>query len=162
MIAVLNLSIFVILASFIKANYDHGFSKDSGCCSDLNVFNKKLKVSKEDLKYNRRKLTSKKRNCQGIIRRLKKQKDQLKIQNNQLQIQNEELQSIIQELEADGEWGSWSGWSACRSSSFCGRGFTTRSRSCTPPGKYCEGDTVEVETCDNGQCPSTGLKKKSS
>ena len=73
--------------------------------------------------------------------------------------QNEELQNIIQELETDGEWGSWSGWSAC--SSFCGKGFTTRNRSCTPQGKYCEGDTVEVEECDNGRCPTAGLKKTS-
>ena len=72
----------------------------------------------------------------------------LKKQNEQLKIQNEQLENIIQELEADGEWGSWSGWSACSTSSFtCRRGFTTRNRSCTPQGKYCEGDTVEVEEC---------------
>ena len=89
-------------------------------------------------------IASKKR-CLRNVKKLKKQ--------------NEELQNIIQELETDGEWGSWSGWSDCRSSSFCGRGFTTRSRSCTPAGKYCEGDTVEVKECDNGQCPTTGLNK---
>ena len=87
-------------------------------------------------------IASKKR-CLKNVKKLKKQ--------------NEELKSIIEELESDGEWGSWSGWSGCRSSSFCGRGFTTRDRSCTPPGKYCEGDTVEAQECDS-ECP-TGLNK---
>ena len=87
-------------------------------------------------------IASKKR-CLKNVRRLKKQ--------------NAQLKSIIEELESDGEWGSWSGWSDCRSSSFCGRGFTTRSRSCTPQGKYCEGDTVEVKECDS-ECPP-GLNK---
>ena len=87
-------------------------------------------------------IASKKR-CLKNVRRLKKQ--------------NAQLKSIIEELESDGEWGSWSGWSACRSSSFCEKGFTTRSRSCTPQGKYCEGDTLEAKECDR-ECP-TGLKK---
>ena len=88
-------------------------------------------------------IASKKR-CLKNVRRLKKQ--------------NAQLKSIIEELESDGEWGSWSSWSGCRSSSFCGKGFTTRSRSCTPPGKYCEGDTVEAQECDI-KCPTSGLNK---
>ena len=119
MITLLKLSILVISASFIKANYDFNI-KDSG--NELTVCKKDLKDS---IKLSKRYLRK--------IRRLKKQ--------------NEELESIIKETH--GEWGSWSDWSACRSSSFCGRGFTTRSRSCTPPGKYCEGDTLEVEECDS-------------
>ena len=132
MITLLNISIFVISASFIEANQDYIFIKDSG--NDLNVCKKDLKDS---IKLSKRYLRK--------IRRLKKQ--------------NEQLESQIEELESDGEWGSWSGWSGCRSSSFCGKGFTTRSRSCTPPGKYCEGDTVEVQQCDKIQCPTTGLNK---
>ena len=97
-------------------------------------------------------LTIATRRCCRNVKKLKKQ-------NEQLKIQNEQLESQIAELETDGEWGSWSGWSAC--SSFCGKGFTTRNRSCTPQGKYCEGDTVEVEECDNGRCPTAGLKKTS-
>ena len=120
MITLLKLSILVISASFIKANHDYNFIKESG--NDLNVCKKDLK---DYIKLSKRYLRK--------IRRLKKQ--------------NEELESIIKETH--GEWGSWSDWSACRSSSFCGRGFTTRSRSCTPPGKYCEGDTLEVEECDS-------------
>ena len=118
MIALLKLSIFVISASFIEANHDYKFIKDSG--NDLTVCKKDLKDS---IKLSKRYLRK--------IMRLKKL--------------NEQLESQIEELESDGEWGSWSGWSDCRSSSFCGRGFTTRSRSCTPQGKYCEGDTVEAQ-----------------
>ena len=103
-------------------------------------------------------LTIASKRCCRNVKKLKKQNKQLKIQNEQLQVQNEQLESIIVELESDGEWGSWSGWSDCRSSSFCGRGFTTRSRSCTPQGKYCEGDTVEAQECDI-KCPTSGLNK---
>ena len=130
MITLLKLSILVISASFIEANHDYNFIKESG--NDLNVCKKDLKDS---IKLSKRYLRK--------IRRLKKQ--------------NEQLESQIEELESDGEWGSWSGWSDCRSSSFCGKGFTTRSRSCTPPGKYCEGDTVEAQECDS-ECPP-GLNK---
>ena len=130
MIALLNLSIFVLSASFIKANYDFNFNKDSG--NELTVCKKDLKDS---IKLSKRYLRK--------IRRLKKQ--------------NEQLESQIEELESDGEWGSWSGWSGCRSSSFCGKGFTTRNRSCTPQGKYCEGDTLEAQECDS-ECPP-GLNK---
>ena len=131
MIALLKVSLFVISASFIEANNDFNFIKNGG--NELIVCKKDLKDS---IKLSKRYLRK--------IRRLKKQ--------------NEELESIIKETH--GEWGSWSDWSACRSSSFCGRGFTTRNRSCTPPGKYCEGDTVEAQECDS-ECP-TGLKKLSS
>ena len=109
-------------------------------------------------------LTIATKRCCRNVKKLKKQNKQLKIQNEQLQVQNEQLQiqneqleSIIEELESDGEWGSWSSWSACKSSSFCGIGFATRSRSCTPQGKYCEGDTVEVE-----ECLTSGLNKSRS
>ena len=96
-------------------------------------------------------LTIASKRCCRNVKKLKKQ-------NKQLQLQNEELESTIKELETDGEWGSWSSWSDCRSSSFCGKGFTTRSRSCTPAGKYCEGDTVEAQECDI-KCPTSGLNK---
>ena len=102
-------------------------------------------------------LTMATKRCCRNVKKLKKQNKQLKIQNEQLQVQNEQLESIIEELESDGEWGSWSSWSACKSSSFCGIGFATRSRSCTPQGKYCEGDTVEVE-----ECLTSGLNKSRS
>ena len=102
-------------------------------------------------------IASKKNRCKNVMKC--KNVKILKNENEQLKIDIEELENYVKELETDGEWGSWSGWSACRSSSFCGRGFTTRSRSCTPQGKYCEGDTVEAQECDKIQCPTTGLKK---
>ena len=121
MIAILKLSILLISASLTIAS--------KRCCRNV----KKLKKQNKQLQIQNKQLQI--------------QNDQLQVQNEQLQLQNEQLESIIQELETDGEWGSWSGWSACRSISFCGRGFTTRSRSCTPQGKYCEGDTVEAQEC---------------
>ena len=121
--AILNLSIFVISASFTIAFNDDFF-----------------KSSK-----------SRHKRCLNNARKLKRQ-------NKQLQIEIADLEEYVEELETDGEWGSWSGWSGCRSSSFCGKGFTTRNRSCTPPGKYCEGDTVEAQECDM-KCPTTGLNK---
>ena len=88
MIALLKVSLFVILASFIEANNDFNFIKNGG--NELIVCKKDLKDS---IKLSKRYLRK--------LRRLKKQ--------------NEQLESIIQELETDGEWGSWSGWSGCRS-----------------------------------------------
>ena len=58
------------------------------------------------------------------------------------------LKSQIQELlETHGEWGSWSDWSDCRSTSFCGKGFTTRNRSCTPhyaPDWFCQSPPKKI------------------
>ena len=135
MISLLNLSIFVISASLTITYNDFFYSfrkSSSGCRKELNV------------------CKSRHKRCLNNARKLKRQ-------NKQLQIEIEDLEEYVEELETEGEWGSWSGWSAC--SSFCGRGFTTRSRMCTPPGKYCEGDTVEVQQCDKIQCPTTGLNK---
>ena len=132
----LKLSIIVISASLNIAYNDfiYGRSRSSGCRKQLNV-------------------------CKSKHKRCLKSARKWKTLSEQLQIEIEELEGYVEELETHGEWGSWSGWSACRSSSFCGRGFTTRSRMCTPPGKYCEGDTVEVQQCDKIQCPTTGLNK---
>ena len=136
MIALLKLSIFVISASLTIAYNDEFIyrllrnRKGSNCRKELNV------------------CKSKHKRCLNNARKLKKQ-------NVQLQIEIEELEDYVEELETHGEWGNWSAWTAC--SSFCGRGFTKKYRRCTPQGKYCEGDTVEVEECDNGQCPSTGF-----
>ena len=135
MISLLNLSIFVISASLTITYNDFFYSfrkSSSGCRKELNV------------------CKSRHKRCLNNARKLKRQ-------NKQLQIEIEDLEEYVEELETEGEWGSWSGWSACRSISFCGRGFTTRSRSCTPQGKYCEGDTVEVE-----ECLTSGLNKSRS
>ncbi|XP_053402882.1 thrombospondin-2-like [Mercenaria mercenaria] len=56
---------------------------------------------------------------------------------------------------SDGEWTSWGNWSSC--SVTCGGGFQSRSRSCTNPrpsliGRYCDGDSSQVGSCNRHAC----------
>ncbi|XP_060586448.1 uncharacterized protein LOC132742139, partial [Ruditapes philippinarum] len=56
---------------------------------------------------------------------------------------------------ANGGWTDWGQWSTC--SVTCGEGIKSRSRTCTNPspslnGKYCEGDSLEVDSCKKIRC----------
>ncbi|XP_053386999.1 SCO-spondin-like isoform X2 [Mercenaria mercenaria] len=55
----------------------------------------------------------------------------------------------------DGSWESWQMWINC--SADCGRGFRTRSRTCSNPtlsrcGRHCQGNSVDIESCENEAC----------
>ena len=53
----------------------------------------------------------------------------------------------------DGEWLSWSSWSAC--SSNCGSGTERRTRNCDGPhhgGDHCQGDGEETKSCSYVAC----------
>ncbi|XP_053385396.1 uncharacterized protein LOC123537769 [Mercenaria mercenaria] len=55
----------------------------------------------------------------------------------------------------DGGWTEWGGWGNCSAS--CDWGLRKRSRSCTNPcpdpyGKYCDGDSSDVEICYRKAC----------
>jgi len=57
----------------------------------------------------------------------------------------------------DGGWSSYGDWSEC--SVECGRGFKTRTKTCTNPapangGAYCSGSDTETRTCDITNCVS--------
>ncbi|PAA54099.1 hypothetical protein BOX15_Mlig015709g1 [Macrostomum lignano] len=59
----------------------------------------------------------------------------------------------------DGQWGSWSPFSACNAS--CGPGVQTRARLCNSPepkfnGRNCQGDGIELKTCELTPCPIDG------
>ncbi|KAL4222772.1 hypothetical protein ACF0H5_018812 [Mactra antiquata] len=58
----------------------------------------------------------------------------------------------------DGGWSDWGTWSAC--SLTCGGGIHSRSRTCSNPvpserGQYCNGNSMEVKTCNGNICPET-------
>lgn len=53
-----------------------------------------------------------------------------------------------------GAWDEWSPWSLC--SSTCGRGYRSRTRTCTPPqfgGDPCEGPEKQTKFCNIAVCP---------
>ncbi|XP_061675917.1 adhesion G protein-coupled receptor B1-like [Syngnathoides biaculeatus] len=57
-----------------------------------------------------------------------------------------------------GAWDEWSPWSLC--SSTCGRGFRSRTRTCTPPqfgGDPCEGPEKQTKFCNIAVCPVDGV-----
>ncbi|XP_034554182.1 adhesion G protein-coupled receptor B1 isoform X6 [Notolabrus celidotus] len=57
-----------------------------------------------------------------------------------------------------GAWDEWSPWSLC--SSTCGRGYRSRTRSCTPPqfgGDPCEGPEKQTKFCNIAVCPVDGV-----
>ncbi len=59
-------------------------------------------------------------------------------------------------LAVNGDWGLWSGFSACTSS--CGGGTQTRTRLCDDPepsngGRDCPGLSSESNTCNTQECP---------
>ncbi|XP_065813689.1 adhesion G protein-coupled receptor B1 isoform X10 [Labrus bergylta] len=57
-----------------------------------------------------------------------------------------------------GAWDEWSPWSLC--SSTCGRGYRSRTRTCTPPqfgGDVCEGPEKQTKFCNIAVCPVDGV-----
>ncbi|XP_060576396.1 coadhesin-like [Ruditapes philippinarum] len=65
---------------------------------------------------------------------------------------------------ANGGWTGWGQWNTC--SVTCGDGIKSRSRTCTNPspsphGKYCKGDSIEVDSCRKIRCrPNIVFKAK--
>ncbi|VDI83382.1 Hypothetical predicted protein [Mytilus galloprovincialis] len=58
-----------------------------------------------------------------------------------------------------GAWSEWGVWSLCSTS--CGTGNRTRGRLCDNPppsydGEYCNGDTLDSDTCNTHECPIDG------
>lgn len=57
-------------------------------------------------------------------------------------------------ITVHGAWDEWSPWSLC--SSTCGRGFRSRTRTCTPPqfgGDPCDGPEKQTKFCNIAVCP---------
>ncbi|XP_068179915.1 adhesion G protein-coupled receptor B1 isoform X2 [Antennarius striatus] len=57
-----------------------------------------------------------------------------------------------------GAWDEWSPWSLC--SSTCGRGYRSRTRTCTPPqfgGDPCDGPEKQTKFCNIAVCPVDGV-----
>lgn len=57
-------------------------------------------------------------------------------------------------IAVHGAWDEWSPWSLC--SSTCGRGYRSRTRTCTPPqfgGDPCEGPEKQTKFCNIAVCP---------
>ncbi|CAG2194239.1 Hemicentin-1,Neurotrypsin,Scavenger receptor cysteine-rich domain superfamily protein,Coadhesin,Adhesion G protein-coupled receptor B3,Thrombospondin-2,Thrombospondin-1,Mucin-like protein,Scavenger receptor cysteine-rich type 1 protein M160,Scavenger receptor cysteine-rich type 1 protein M130,A disintegrin and metalloproteinase with thrombospondin motifs adt-1,Adhesion G protein-coupled receptor B1,Deleted in malignant brain tumors 1 protein [Mytilus edulis] len=58
-----------------------------------------------------------------------------------------------------GAWSEWGVWSLCSAS--CGTGNRTRGRLCDNPppsygGEYCNGNTLDSDTCNTHECPIDG------
>ncbi|CAG2194245.1 Hemicentin-1,Coadhesin,Adhesion G protein-coupled receptor B3,Thrombospondin-2,Thrombospondin-1,Mucin-like protein [Mytilus edulis] len=58
-----------------------------------------------------------------------------------------------------GAWSEWGVWSLC--SNLCGSGNRTRRRLCDNPppsygGEYCNGNTLDSDTCNTHECPIDG------
>ncbi|XP_052084658.1 coadhesin-like isoform X2 [Mytilus californianus] len=58
-----------------------------------------------------------------------------------------------------GVWSEWGVWSLCSAS--CGSGNRTRRRLCDNPppshgGEYCNGNTLDLDTCNTHECPIDG------
>ncbi|CAG2194241.1 Hemicentin-1,Neurotrypsin,Coadhesin,Adhesion G protein-coupled receptor B3,Thrombospondin-2,Adhesion G protein-coupled receptor B2,Scavenger receptor cysteine-rich domain-containing group B protein,Mucin-like protein,Scavenger receptor cysteine-rich type 1 protein M160,Scavenger receptor cysteine-rich type 1 protein M130,A disintegrin and metalloproteinase with thrombospondin motifs adt-1,Soluble scavenger receptor cysteine-rich domain-containing protein SSC5D,Adhesion G protein-coupled receptor B1,Thrombo len=58
-----------------------------------------------------------------------------------------------------GAWSEWGVWSLCSTS--CGSGNRTRNRLCDNPppsygGEYCNGKTLDSDTCNTHECPING------
>ncbi|KAK3095420.1 hypothetical protein FSP39_014457, partial [Pinctada imbricata] len=58
--------------------------------------------------------------------------------------------------EVHGKWSMWTAWSPCPV--MCGGGTIVRKRLCNNPtpgkgGDFCEGNSTEVESCNNATCP---------
>ncbi|CAC5422933.1 HMCN [Mytilus coruscus] len=58
-----------------------------------------------------------------------------------------------------GAWSEWGVWSLCSAS--CGSGNRTRRRRCDNPppsngGEYCNGNTLDLDTCNTHACPIDG------
>ncbi|XP_068616631.1 adhesion G protein-coupled receptor B1 [Brachionichthys hirsutus] len=57
-----------------------------------------------------------------------------------------------------GAWDEWSPWSLC--SSTCGRGYRSRTRTCSPPqfgGDPCDGPEKQTKFCNIAVCPVDGV-----
>lgn len=62
-------------------------------------------------------------------------------------------------IAVHGAWDEWSPWSLC--SSTCGRGYRSRTRTCTPPqfgGDPCEGPEKQTKFCNIAVCPGKDLR----
>ncbi|XP_037907235.1 hemicentin-1-like isoform X2 [Hermetia illucens] len=59
-------------------------------------------------------------------------------------------------------WSNWSTWTPCTRS--CGKGMKTRTRKCFAPngeyvesdGRFCAGESIEMEACNDFTCPVSG------
>lgn len=61
-------------------------------------------------------------------------------------------------IPVNGAWDEWSPWSLC--SSTCGRGFRSRTRTCTPPqfgGEPCVGPEKQTKFCNIAVCPGNSI-----
>ncbi|XP_038144325.1 adhesion G protein-coupled receptor B1 isoform X5 [Cyprinodon tularosa] len=61
-------------------------------------------------------------------------------------------------IAVHGAWDEWSPWSLC--SSTCGRGYRSRTRTCTPPqfgGDPCDGPEKQTKFCNIAVCPVDGV-----
>ncbi|XP_035984702.1 adhesion G protein-coupled receptor B1 isoform X9 [Fundulus heteroclitus] len=61
-------------------------------------------------------------------------------------------------IAVHGTWDEWSPWSLC--SSTCGRGYRSRTRTCTPPqfgGDPCDGPEKQTKFCNIAVCPVDGV-----
>ncbi|XP_053387082.1 uncharacterized protein LOC123541758 isoform X3 [Mercenaria mercenaria] len=68
------------------------------------------------------------------------------------------VSSVVYFGVTDGGWTDWEDWRAC--SVTCGTGFTTRIRTCSNPrpsimGRYCDGTSLQVQSCNNTSCSVT-------
>lgn len=64
-------------------------------------------------------------------------------------------------IAVHGAWDEWSPWSLC--SSTCGRGYRSRTRTCTPPqfgGDPCDGPEKQTKFCNIAVCPGKKHQKK--
>lgn len=65
-------------------------------------------------------------------------------------------------IPVNGAWDEWSPWSLC--SSTCGRGFRSRTRTCTPPqfgGEPCVGPEKQTKFCNIAVCPGRPARSAS-
>ncbi|KAM4736091.1 adhesion G protein-coupled receptor B1 isoform 8-T9 [Anableps anableps] len=61
-------------------------------------------------------------------------------------------------IAVHGTWDEWSPWSLC--SSTCGRGYRSRTRTCSPPqfgGNPCDGPEKQTKFCNIAVCPVDGV-----
>ncbi|XP_074508647.1 adhesion G protein-coupled receptor B1 isoform X6 [Sebastes fasciatus] len=61
-------------------------------------------------------------------------------------------------IAVHGAWDEWSPWSLC--SSTCGRGYRSRTRTCSPPqfgGDVCDGPEKQTKFCNIAVCPVDGV-----
>ncbi|OQR80277.1 hypothetical protein BIW11_05167, partial [Tropilaelaps mercedesae] len=72
-------------------------------------------------------------------------------------------ETVYIDVRTDGAWSSWGSWSECTAK--CGRGYRTRTRSCTNPpprhgGKDCPGDYMHRTDCHGSRKNCSSEKDK--